>query len=98
WILGAVLAIAHFGEQAFAEAGALDRLEVLLRDDHVGVDVVDRHRRRDAGQCRKLVHRIQTFWLSALSPGQLERALRASPWFLVGSSKLRFVGQWRPDS
>ena len=60
-VLGAILAIAHFGEQTRAEAGALDRLEILLGDDHVGVDIVDRHRRRDPGQCRKLVHLVQTF-------------------------------------
>ena len=70
-VLGAILAIAHFGEEALAEAGALDRLEILLGDDHVGVDIVDRHRRRDSGQCRKLVHWSDFLLIHAFVCGRL---------------------------
>jgi spore maturation protein CgeB len=44
------------GEEPFAEAGALDRLQVVLRDDHVGVDVDHREGRCDGGQCRERLH------------------------------------------
>ncbi len=56
-VLRTVVAIAHLGEEADAEAGALDGLEVLLGDDHVGIDIDDPHRRRDAFQHSELVHR-----------------------------------------
>ena len=49
-VLRAVVAVAHLGEQPLAEAGPLDRLQILLRDDHVGVDIDDRQRRRDGGR------------------------------------------------
>src|SRR5262245_26176092 len=55
-ILAAVLAIAQLREQAGAEAGALDRLEVLLGDDHVGVDIDHVERRGHALQHSELVH------------------------------------------
>src|SRR6185437_5120488 len=38
-VLAAVILVAHLGEQAFAEPSALDGLQILLRDDHVGVDI-----------------------------------------------------------
>ncbi len=38
-VLAAVVLVAHLGEQALAQPGALDRLQVLLGDDHVGVDI-----------------------------------------------------------
>ena len=56
-ILAAVVLVALLGEQPLAKAGALDGLEVLLRDDHVGVDIDDLQRRRDAFQRGELVHR-----------------------------------------
>src|SRR5438046_1885592 len=49
--------LAPLGEQALREAGALDRGEVLLRDDLVGVDVGAIERRHDPIQHRELVHR-----------------------------------------
>src|SRR5262249_44898858 len=46
----AVRRVAHLVEQVLAEAGALDRLEELLGDDLVGVDIDHRQRRRDASK------------------------------------------------
>ncbi len=37
--LFAVGRVAHLVEQVLAETGALDGLQVLLRDDHVGIDI-----------------------------------------------------------
>src|SRR5918999_1460126 len=48
--------LAPVGEQALAEPGALDRREVLLRDDLVGVDVGAVERRDEAVQDGELVH------------------------------------------
>ena len=47
-VLAAVVLVAHLGEQALGQPGALERLEVLLGDDHVGVDIDDPQRRGDA--------------------------------------------------
>src|SRR5215468_10355923 len=47
-ILAAVVAIAFLREQPRAEPGTLDGLEILLGDDHVGIDVDHAQRRRDA--------------------------------------------------
>src|SRR5690606_22783638 len=55
-VLGTIFVETHFGEKPGAEAGALDRLEIILRNDHVGVDIDDRHGRGDARQLGKLVH------------------------------------------
>ncbi|CDX62803.1 hypothetical protein MPL3365_80005 [Mesorhizobium plurifarium] len=55
-VLRTVLVVAHLGEQAGAEPGALDRLEIILRDDHVGVDIDDRHGRGDARELGEFVH------------------------------------------
>ena len=55
-ILGAVLLVAHLGEQPGAEPGALDRLQIILGDDHVGVDIDDRQGGGNAGQLGELVH------------------------------------------
>ena len=44
------LSIAQRIEQVHAKAGALDGFEEARRDDLVGVDVLHRHRRGDAGQ------------------------------------------------
>ena len=51
-----VLVQPHFGEQPFGETGALDRFQVILRDDHVGVDVDDRQGRGDAGEAGEGFH------------------------------------------
>ena len=56
-VLAAVVLVALFGEQSLAEPGALDGLEILLRDDHVGIDIDDLQRRCDAFQRGELVHR-----------------------------------------
>jgi hypothetical protein len=55
-VLGAVLVQAHLGEEAFLQARALDRLQILLRDDHVGVDIHDRQRGGDAGKGGEGLH------------------------------------------
>ena len=43
-------------EQPFRQAGALDRLQIDRRKDLVGVEIVDRQRRRDPGQGGEFVH------------------------------------------
>src|SRR5215213_4317389 len=48
--------VAPGGEQAWREAGALDRLQVLLRDDLVGVDVGAVERCHQSIQYRELIH------------------------------------------
>ena len=55
-VLRAVVVVAHLGEKPGAEAGALDRLQIILGDDHVGVDIDDRQGRGDAGELGELVH------------------------------------------
>src|SRR5205823_2703847 len=55
-ILAAVGVVAHLGEQALAEPGALDGLEILLGDDAVGVDVDHLQRRGDAFEHGELFH------------------------------------------
>ena len=55
-VLRAVLVVAHLREEAGAEPGPLDRLEVLLRDDHVGVDIGDLERCGDAGERGEGLH------------------------------------------
>ena len=55
-VLAAVVVVARFGEQALAEAGALDGLQVLLGDHHVGVDIDDAQGRRDAFEGGELFH------------------------------------------
>src|SRR6185437_1567703 len=55
-IFAAVVLVSLFREQSLAEAGALDVLQILLRDDHVGVDIDDLQRRRYALQRGELVY------------------------------------------
>jgi hypothetical protein len=52
----ALLVIAKLGEQALAEPGALDGLEVLLGDDHVGIDIDHGQVGRDPGQRGEFFH------------------------------------------
>src|ERR1700733_12750617 len=61
-ILAAVVVVALLREQSLAKAGALDGLQILLRDDHVGIYIDDLQRRRDAFQRGELFHR-STSWL-----------------------------------
>jgi hypothetical protein len=56
--LGAVGVEAHLVEQVLAQTRAVDRLQELLGNDHVGVDIDQRHGRRDAGQGGELVHML----------------------------------------
>src|SRR3954469_10978104 len=56
-VLAAVILVALLGEEPLAEAGALDGLQVLLRDDHVGVDIDDLQGGSYAFQCGELFHR-----------------------------------------
>jgi hypothetical protein len=55
-VLAAVVVVAHLREQALAEAGPLDRLEVILGDDHVGVDIHHVQGGRDGGQRGEFLH------------------------------------------
>src|SRR6185437_12420574 len=57
-ILRAVRPVAQLVEQHLAEAGALDRLQMLLRNDLVSVDVDHRQRCGDAVQRGELVHAL----------------------------------------
>src|SRR5208282_3714282 len=55
-VLAAVVAVALFGEQSLAKPGALDGFQILLGDDHVGVDVDHLQRRRDALEHGEFFH------------------------------------------
>ena len=55
-VLAAVVLVAQLREQALGEPGALERLQVLLGDDHVGVDIDDPQRRGDAFQLVEFFH------------------------------------------
>jgi hypothetical protein len=55
-VLAAVVAEALFREQALAESGALDGFQILLGDDHVGVDIDHFHRRGDAFENGEFFH------------------------------------------
>src|ERR1700730_6643533 len=57
-LLLAVRRPAHFVEQAFLQAGALDGLQEVLGDDHVGVDIDHRQGCGDAAQRREFFHGI----------------------------------------
>jgi hypothetical protein len=55
-IFAAIIPVALLGEKALAEPGALDRLQILLWDHHVGVDIDDIQRRGDAFEGGKFFH------------------------------------------
>ena len=73
-VLAAVVLVAHLGKQALAEPSAFDGLQVLLGDDHVGVDIDHLHRRGDAFQGGELFHRTlvlrsgQSEFMAACAP------------------------------
>src|SRR5262249_62334524 len=52
----AVLVVAKLGEQTVPKAGPLDRLEELLRNDHVGIDIDHRQMSGDTRQCGEFLH------------------------------------------
>src|SRR5262249_14584232 len=55
-LLLAVGGPAHFVEQSLLKAGALDGLQKVLGDDHVGIDIDHRQRCGDAAQRREFIH------------------------------------------
>jgi hypothetical protein len=55
-IFRTVVAVAHFGEKPGAKSGAFDRLQVILGDDHVGVDIDDRQGCCDARELGEFFH------------------------------------------
>src|SRR5260221_4339235 len=87
--------LAPRGEQRIGEAGLLDRLQVLLRDDLVRIHVRPVERRDETVQQRELFHqrhsRMSTKWpaiAAAAAIAGLTRCVRPpSPW---RPSKLRF--------
>ncbi len=48
--------VAHLVKQVLAEACALDRLQELFRDNHVRIDIEDRHGGGNAFDFFKLIH------------------------------------------
>src|SRR6185437_5785959 len=56
----AVVVVTAFEEQGLAEAGTLDRLQELLGNDHVGVDIGHSERHGNAGQFLELLHRVSS--------------------------------------
>src|SRR5207344_1850681 len=87
--------LAPRGEQGICEAGLLDRLQVFLRDDLVGVDIRPVERRDETIQHCESLHqrhsRISTKWpaiAAAAAIAGLTKCVRPpSPW---RPSKLRF--------
>ena len=53
---GAVTIVAHLVEEIDTEAGALNGFQKHLGNNHVGVDIDQRHGRRDALKFFELVH------------------------------------------
>ncbi|CUX25040.1 hypothetical protein AGR7B_Cc270255 [Agrobacterium deltaense RV3] len=51
-----ILKITRLGEEALAKAGALDGLQIVFRNDHVGVDIDHRHGRGNARQLGEFFH------------------------------------------
>src|SRR5690606_15930445 len=55
-VLRTILPVAHLGKKPLAQAGALDRFQIILGDDHVRVDIDDRQGGSDAGERSELFH------------------------------------------
>ena len=51
-----VLGEPHLVKQIVPETRSLDRLQELLGDDHIGIDIDDVHRRGNASQSVKFLH------------------------------------------
>ena len=95
-VLGAVLAVAHLGEQALTKAGAGNRLEVLLRDDHVRVDVHDLQGRGDAGQCGEFFHGLPVAKRRGWRKRSGEGAIRGSN-FVADGGAHEIIKPHKPD-
>ena len=54
----ALTVVTHFVEQVYTQTRTFDRLKKDLWDDHIGVDVHQRHRCCDTLKCFKLFHYI----------------------------------------
>ena len=88
-IFAAVVLVSLFGKQPLAETRALDCLQILLRNDHVGIDIDDLQRGGDPFECRELVH-------SAVPVrGHVPRDGVLYPDCLVPQSLK--MGRWQPD-
>src|ERR1700720_4353236 len=57
-VFGSILIVAELGEKPAAQAGALDRFQILFWDDHVGIDIGDVERRRDTGKGCEFFHYV----------------------------------------
>ena len=90
-VLAAVVLVAHLGEQAFAEPGALDGLQILLGDDHVGVDIDDPQRRGDAFQRGEFVHGGSSSWEPASSCALSRRPMRRRSMLQADQRDLRIA-------
>src|SRR6185312_3476069 len=60
-IFAAVVFVAAFGEQTLAETGALDGLQILLWDHHVGIDIDDVQWGGNAFEPGELFHGLSNF-------------------------------------
>ncbi len=67
-VLAAVVTIAPLREQARAQPGALDRLQILLGDDHVRVDIDHLQRGRDAFERGEFFHCLRFSDFPRLTP------------------------------
>ena len=76
-VLGSVVAIAHAAEQRHAQSGALDRFQIIRRNDHIGIDIDRRHRCGDAGKGGEFIH---DFILSETSHATVRRQRQAGVW------------------
>src|SRR5262249_42625988 len=91
-VVAAVVAVALLREQALAEAGPLDGLEVLLGDDGVGIDIDRPHGRRNALQNRELLH---TSSPNAARPrGMPPHDVANGEHLIIGSALKRAENRW----
>src|SRR4029079_7743633 len=67
--------VPHLVKERLAEARPFDRLQELLRDDHVGIDIPDGQRSGDSSQYRELIH---FYVLLAASTRETRRPMRES--------------------
>ena len=60
-VLGPIIVVAHLGKERDAEASTLDGFEILLGDNHVGVDIDLRQRRGNAVEFVEFFHDLGPF-------------------------------------